>query len=176
MSTRTFKKSAKTFSVDDVLTLLQNAKIYCKRNGREVNADCDNTGHCNYKIAPQKGVYLNTAANEGGTIADLLRRLRIDAATASAPILASPRPAEGRQQVERATQDNSSIAARLWTQSWSCIHSADMPVDWDKGLSTGQKIGVRARIERERDAARAYIRSRLGELCSKVVCGRLQLT
>ena len=131
MSTRTFKKSAKTFSVDDVLTLLQNAKIYCNRNGREVNADCDNTGHCNYKIAPQKGVYLNTAANEGGTIADLLRR--------------------------------------LWTQSWSCIHSADMPVDWDKGLSTGQKIGVRARIERERDAARAYIRSRLGELCSKVM-------
>lgn len=156
------KKRVKTFALDQIAQLFEQAGIVYRISGKEIDADPDRTGHRSYKINPPKGLYFDAATGKGGTIAALLKRLLkrlgVDT-TASAPNLASesfPRPAFGGQQ------DTGAIALRLWMQSWTCTHADDMPIDWDRGLSTGQKAGVRTKIEHERDAARVYIQSRLG--------------
>jgi hypothetical protein len=135
---------------------------YC-RHGREVEADLDGTGHHRYKLSPAKGVYLDTATGKGGTIAALLRRKRLDAAAIAATATAStanptPRPAAGGQP----TPDTTAQARRVWSQSWTCTHEADMPAGWDQGLAVAAKGSRRRTLEAERNAVIAYLRSRLG--------------
>lgn len=54
------------------------------------------------------------------------------------------------------------LGQRLWDTGWTCTHAADMPADWDRGLSAGEKETVRLKIERERQAVITYLTARLG--------------
>ncbi|XTI71805.1 toprim domain-containing protein [Acidithiobacillus sp. AC3] len=152
------KKKIKTFSPDQIAEILEQKGIQFHRVGREIEADCDGTGHCSYKINPAKGLYLDAASGKGGTIAALLRRLQIPG-IAPAAIAASPRPAEGGHQGQ---PDTRAAALRLWMHAWTCTHADDMPSAWNRGLSSKGKMGRRVIIERERDAARTYMQSRFG--------------
>ncbi|MBU2762821.1 hypothetical protein HAQ03_05190 [Acidithiobacillus caldus] len=152
----------KTYEINRLLVALQAAGIPCRRQGKEIEADFNGTGHHSFKLSPALGVYLDTATGSGGTIAALLRRKRLDAAVIAATATAStanptPRPAAGGQQ-----KDTQALARRVWSASWTCTHEADMPAGWDQGLAVVAKGNRRRSLEGERDAAIAYLRSRLG--------------
>ncbi|OFC35396.1 MAG: toprim domain-containing protein [Acidithiobacillus caldus] len=153
------RRPPSTFTIEALIVTLEQAEIPCRRTGKEIEADIDGVGHHSYKIAPQKGVYFNAATGKGGTIAALLKRKRIDAAATATDATPTPRPAAGGQQ----PKDTTAQARRVWSAAWTCTHGADMPAGWDQGLAVAAKGAKRLTLEQERDAAIAYLRSRLGD-------------
>lgn len=151
----------KTYTREAIMAALQAAGIPARPAGREIEADIHGTGHHSAKIAPHKGVYLDASTGTGGTVAALLRRVgapRVKGTEAPAS------PAEGgtRTQTDKAA---AAKAQRIWNQAWTCTHEHDMPAGWDHGIVTREKMGLRARLEQERDAVIAYLRSRgLGDV------------
>lgn len=152
------RRQTKTYELNELLAILQGAGIPCKRSGKELEADFNGTGHASYKLAPHKGVFFDAATGNKGTIAALLRRKGISATAIAPAANSTPRPAAGGQQPDTKAQ-----AEKIWKQSWVCTHEADMPSGWDHGLAVGAKGAKRMKLEQERGAAIAYLRSRLGD-------------
>lgn len=143
------KRTVIRYALDDLISLLESAGIPCQRNGKEIDADFEHSGHYRYKLNPAKGVYFSTDG-EKGTIAQLLRKHKIDAGNAKAT------------QTSAKPKDNSSIARQVWMQGWTCTHGQDMPAGWDRGMTAAQKGAQRVQLEQERDAVLAYLTARLG--------------
>ena len=67
---------ARPFEREVVEEALKKHGIVYKCVGREIHADCEQTGHKTHKLNPEKGVYL-TSDGRGGTISALLREMNI---------------------------------------------------------------------------------------------------
>ena len=153
---RSFPNSAKTFTVDQVISALQEKGIPFQVEGRQINADLHGAGHHHIKITPAKGVYLDAATGKGGTAASLLRQIN---AQVPAGAIAPAHPAFGGQGSGSTT---TYAAQRIWGAGWTCTHATDLPAGWDKGLPAGQKGRQRTKIEQQRNTVRAYLAARLG--------------
>ncbi|MBU2789993.1 hypothetical protein, partial [Acidithiobacillus caldus] len=91
--------------MDRLLVALRAAGIPCRRQGKEIEADLDATGHYSYKIAPHKGVFFDAATGKSGAIASLLKRKRLDAAAIGTDTATTtPRPAAGGKQKDTQAQ------------------------------------------------------------------------
>ncbi|MBU2718870.1 hypothetical protein HF563_05675, partial [Acidithiobacillus ferridurans] len=132
MNPRT-RKAAKTYTLDQVVQALQSKGISFQIEGRQVNADIDETGHHSFKITPGKGVYLDASTGKGGTVAHLLHQIHAQVPPAGAQ--APAHPANGGHGSGSTT---SYAAQGIWGSAWTCTHAGDMPAGWDKGLPAGQ--------------------------------------
>ncbi|WP_278667024.1 toprim domain-containing protein [Acidithiobacillus ferriphilus] len=151
-------RQTKTFTVDQVISALQEKGIPFQVEGRQINVDLTGSGHHHIKISPHKGLYLDAGTGKGGTVASLLRH-QIHAQVPAAGAIAPAHPAEGGHDSGSTT---TYAAQRIWSTGWTCTHAADMPAAWDKGLPAGQKGTRRAKFESQRDTVRAYLSARLG--------------
>ncbi|PKY11515.1 hypothetical protein B1757_04700, partial [Acidithiobacillus marinus] len=132
----------------DLMALLDSAGIPCRRVGKEIEADFDQSGHLSYKLNPRKGVYFSTTGKKG-KIASLLRSHKLPDTAYTGQASALPKK-------------NIGIARHIWSSGWTCTHRQDMPVDWDKGLNASQKGAVRIKHAEEREAVITYLTARLG--------------
>lgn len=148
----------KTYSIEAICEALSQAGIPYEREGRQINADVDHTGHHSYKITPSKGLFIEVHTNKGGTISALLRRLKIQVAAAPS------HPAEGGHDGDtKKDKDTQKKALDMWGAGWTPTHLTDMPAGWDKkARNVWDKGYLRKKHEEERDAAIRYLTSRLG--------------
>ena len=154
------RKPAKSYTIEQITAALAAKGIQFKIEGRQVNADLAGGGHFHVKITPARGLFLDAATSKGGTVASLFRQIGASApATATeAQAPAISHPAEGGNQ----GRDTTDAAKKIWNAGWTCEHASDLPAGWEKGLASGKKGTVRAALEQQRDAVRAYIAARLG--------------
>ena len=150
------RRPAASFTLDQVIHTLESAGIPFKIEGRQINADLSGSGHHHIKIAPARGLYLDSTSGKGGTIASLLRQFGVEVpAGAQAPV----HPANGGHGSSSTSDED---ARRIWNAGWTCTHAQDMPGGWDKGLNAAQKGLRRTKLESQRDTVRAYLTARLG--------------
>ena len=159
MSAPNAHRQAKTFTFDQVISVLQAKGIPLKIEGKQVNADVTGSGHHHIKITPHRGLYLDASTGKGGTVAQLLRQIGAQAPATATGAQAPAHPANGGKPGSGTT---SHAAQRIWSAAWTCTHAQDMPGGWDKGLNASQKGTSRTKLEQQRDTVRAYLTARLG--------------